>query len=460
MNGLLASEKRVEGSDEGPQSENALNAPIANENGSFSKALSSWGVEMRGIHPVAEEDRTERHFIKIFFIWLSANMNILSFSTGTLGPVVFGLGLRDSCLVIVFFNLLCSIPPAYLATWGPKLGLRQLCQALASIANISWRIDSVGILIIALTSLIISFFGLRVLNWYEDCAWIPILIIFVIAAGAGGKHFVDPPVAPATAAQVLDFSAIVAGYTLTWGQPARITLRTFTLITLQCFGAAAAISAPSVPEWNAGFKGGNVGGLLAAILSPVGKFGKFLVVLLSLSVTATNAPTIYSMCMSFQTLVPALVAIPRYLFSLLFTTLSDLTIQRIISLAVVAQHKFYVTLSNFLGIIGYWAVSRLMTSTSGAWVAAVVVEHLYFRKGDFALYDIGSWNVPSQLPLGAAALGASVLGIALVIPSMSQVWFTGPIARKAGDIGFEVVIAVTALSYIPLRHLELCWRGV
>jgi purine-cytosine permease-like protein len=76
-----------------------------------------------------------------------------------------------------------------------------------------------------------------------------------------------------------------------------------------------------VPEWNVGFKDGNVGGLLAAILSPVGKFGKFLVVLLSLSVTATNAPTIYSMCMSFQTLVPALVAIPRYLFSLLFTTL-------------------------------------------------------------------------------------------------------------------------------------------
>ena len=36
------------------------------------------------------------------------------FSAGTLGPVAFGLGLRDSCLVILFFNLLCAIPPAYL----------------------------------------------------------------------------------------------------------------------------------------------------------------------------------------------------------------------------------------------------------------------------------------------------------------------------------------------------------
>src|SRR6266446_8985626 len=88
-----------------------------------------------GIHPVAVEDRTETHFIKIFFIWLSANTNILSFvflflncvrrvglrlwlfcrfAAGTLGPVTFGLGLRDSCLVILFIDLLCAVPPAYL----------------------------------------------------------------------------------------------------------------------------------------------------------------------------------------------------------------------------------------------------------------------------------------------------------------------------------------------------------
>lgn len=36
------------------------------------------------------------------------------FSAGTLGPAIFGLGLRDSCLVILFFNLLCSALPSYL----------------------------------------------------------------------------------------------------------------------------------------------------------------------------------------------------------------------------------------------------------------------------------------------------------------------------------------------------------
>jgi purine-cytosine permease-like protein len=38
----------------------------------------------------------------------------LRFSAGTLGPVAFGLSLRDSCLVILFFNLLFAIFPAYL----------------------------------------------------------------------------------------------------------------------------------------------------------------------------------------------------------------------------------------------------------------------------------------------------------------------------------------------------------
>lgn len=40
--------------------------------------------------------------------------SVRRFSTGTLGPVAFGLGLRDSCLVILFFNLISAIPPAYL----------------------------------------------------------------------------------------------------------------------------------------------------------------------------------------------------------------------------------------------------------------------------------------------------------------------------------------------------------
>ena len=90
----------------------------------------------------------------------------------------------------------------------------------------------------------------------------------------------------------------------------------------------------------------------------------------------------------------------------------------------------------------------------------VVVEHLYFRKGDFTQYDLRHWNVPSQLPLGGAALGAVFLSLLLVIPSIDQVWYTGPIARKTGDLGLEFALTITAILYIPLRHLEKGWKGV
>lgn len=57
------------------------------------------------------------------------------------------------------------------------------------------------------------------------------------------------------------------------------------------------------------------------MLSPVGNFGKFLTVMLSLSVTANIACTLYSMCFNFQVLVPKLAIVPRYVFSIVGTAM-------------------------------------------------------------------------------------------------------------------------------------------
>ncbi|KAF8263530.1 NCS cytosine-purine permease, partial [Lactarius quietus] len=437
-----------------------------------------------GIQPVAFEDRNETQFNKIFFIWLSANTNII-FSAGTLGPMAFGLGLRDSCLVILFFNLLFAGFPAYFLTWGSKLGLRQLCasrytfgyygvtvpsllcvitflgfailnsivggQVLASVGNVSW---TVGIMVISLISLFVS----------ELLFWFPIVLVFLIATCVGGKHFSDAPAAPpATASQILTFGVTIAGFTTTWSlisldyttyfHPSVSNWRIFwyayaglnlPTITLECLGATAAITAPVVPAWEAGYAGGNVGGLVNTMLQPVSKFGKVLMVFTSSSITGTNTPTIYSFGMCFQTLIPPLVVLPRYVFSVIATAV-------IIPLSITGQHKFHSALSNFLSIIGYW---------TGCWVAALLVEHFYFCKADFALYDLQSWNMPSKLLLGAAALTASALSFALIIPSMDQVWYQGPIACTTGDIGIEMAMAVMALTYVPLHHLEKSWKGV
>ena len=51
---------------------------------------------------------------------------------------------------------------------------------------------------------------------YENCAWIPSLLVFVITTGVSGKHFVDTPTEPATSAQIFSFGAVIAGFMITW----------------------------------------------------------------------------------------------------------------------------------------------------------------------------------------------------------------------------------------------------
>lgn len=120
-------------------------------------------------------------------------------------------------------------------------------------------------------------------------------------------------------------------------------------------------------------------------------------------------------------------------------------------LSIVGAHRFYTALTNFLSLIGYWA---------SAYGAILLVEHFYFRRGDFTTYDQADWNVAKRLPWGAAAVGAALLSFGLIIPCMNQVWFVGPIGSKTGDIGFEVAFPLAGLLYIPLRKLERQYQGI
>ena len=77
-------------------------------------------------------------------------------------------------------------------------------------------------------------------------------------------------------------------------------------------GAAFAAAARTTPTWAAGLAGGNdVGGLVAAVLAPTGRWGKFLLVLLALTAPSACAPTMYTVCMSFMTVHRAFARLPR-----------------------------------------------------------------------------------------------------------------------------------------------------
>lgn len=208
-------------------------------------------------------------------------------------------------------------------------------------------------------------------------------------------------------------------------------------------GAAIGGAVPNIPSWSTAYNTTSAGGVLAAMLEPAGGFGKFLVVLLAFSILGNIAGTMYSITLNFQLLLPWLVQIPRFVFSVVITAI-------VIPVSIFAAKNFFVNLENFIGIIGYWAA---------AYVAVVVVEHAWFRRSEYSTYDHASWNVAKTLPTGIAALGASALSFALVIPCMAQVWYTGPIAKSTGDIGFEMALVVTALLYVPFRSLEIRLLG-
>lgn len=88
-------------------------------------------------------------------------------------------------------------------------------------------------------------------------------------------------------------------------------------------GAVFAASAPSVPSWQTGISNGNnVGGLIAAVLAPVGGFGKFLTVLIALTIPSACAPTMYTFGTSFMAIAPIFAKVPRYVFVIISEAMS------------------------------------------------------------------------------------------------------------------------------------------
>jgi hypothetical protein len=88
--------------------------------------INKIGAEERGIERVPEDQRTNQHPFSLFTLWSSANVGTATLAFGTLGPGIFYLGWWDSFLCLLFFNIIGALPPALMATLGPKLGLRTM----------------------------------------------------------------------------------------------------------------------------------------------------------------------------------------------------------------------------------------------------------------------------------------------------------------------------------------------
>ncbi|KAI0753335.1 permease for cytosine/purines, uracil, thiamine, allantoin-domain-containing protein [Daedaleopsis nitida] len=459
--------------------------------------LARWGLEVNGITPIPEWQRTDRRLYQFFFVWFSANANILTLSAGSVGPAYYSLGVLDSFYVILFVDIFICAFPAFFATFGPKLGTRSMVQSRFSwgyygaivpsvlnvlsmqgylvvntivggqtLAEVSSSLNAtLGIVIIALISLVITFCGCKVLHWYELLIWIPNVVAFVVMLIVGGSRLASVPLTasqPATAATLMSFGASLAATVISWSTltpdygvyhdhkaPAwRMFLYAYlgflvASIPTHMLGAAFAAAAVSVPEWGSGFEdGNNVGGLVAAVLAPTGRFGKFLLVMLSLTAPSACAPTMYTVCTSFMTVHRAFARLPRFVVALLSTAV-------LIPLAIIGASRFYDTFVDILALIGYWLAP---------FCAIVVTEHFVFRR-TYAAYDVlAAWDTPRHpnLPRPYPALCALAVSTVFIVLSMQQQWFTGPIAQRGtGDLGMLLGFAVSVVVYTGAR-----WVGV
>lgn len=90
-------------------------------------------------------------------------------------------------------------------------------QCLSAVADGDLSV-TVGIVIMSILTLVISFCGFNVLHTYERYAWIPASISIIVAVGCGGKELTKQasPPEPAAASAILSFAMIIASYMIPW----------------------------------------------------------------------------------------------------------------------------------------------------------------------------------------------------------------------------------------------------
>jgi purine-cytosine permease-like protein len=192
----------------------------------------------------------------------------------------------------------------------------------------------------------------------------------------------------------------------------------------------------------------NVGGLPGATLSSFNSFGKFLLILLSLSTIASNIPNIYSLSLSAQVISPIFKRIPRIVYTIIGTLIYIL-------LGIVSANKFNDYLITCIDVISYFF---------SIFIVIIFEDHLLFRRCSFKNYDFNIWNNRKFLPISIAAFLSSLVGIIGIVLGMSQTWFSGPIAKAIGDdnnnqhypnLGFQTGFIFTAITFPLFRIIEL-----
>ncbi|GAA5841423.1 hypothetical protein JCM3766R1_004079 [Sporobolomyces carnicolor] len=490
---------------------NVADGDVVASTGPFAK-INSWfekiGFETRSLERVPEDQRD--HHLSLFsiiwrqmFFWFSVNLSFSCLGTGFLGSLYFTLDFPTSMAVIVCGTALGCAVSATTAILGPRYGLRTMAlsrfaggfigtgifSVLNALTQIAYAVTAaivaaqalrainhgltltVGIVVSTVITLVVCVGGYKILHYWERYAWIACFIIYLIILGLGSRGTYDVHAKTATMdtgkpliGDVLSFfgimfsvgsgwTSIAADYNMTLpaSTPAfPIWIATYFGTWLPIFftcSVSASFAALTKASYATAFEEESLGGVVGEILKPAGGFGKFLLVILCLSVTSANTANTYSGALCLQSLHPILMKVPRIFFVILFTVIY-------LVLAIVGKDNYSKILGDFAAILAYY---------TAFFSAILFIEVFWFRRKNSRLGPINADHYAdySKLAPGWACLATILCCVGIVVPSMAQTWYIGPIALAVtdggygADIGFELSYAVAIITYPIFREIEI-----
>ncbi|KWU43271.1 purine-cytosine permease [Rhodotorula sp. JG-1b] len=503
--------KETDASVNSTQSKDSLDGVVA-AHGAFGKLtryLAQLGVETRSTERIPEDERDQpvSNFLSMF--WFSVNLSFSCLGTGMLGGMYFTLDFPTSMAVIWLGTALGVCVSATMATLGPRTGLRTMAAsrfaggwpgtAIFSILNamtqLMYAVTTVivgaqalrsinhdvslvvGIVILTVVVALLCIWGYQFLHLWERYAWVGCFVIYCIVLGLGTRGQYDVHAGTAEMAtgrelqgNVLSFlgimfsvgsgwTSIAADYNMTlphttptWAIWMSSFIGMYLPIAFTC-SVSATFNILTAPDYVAAFEEESLGGVVGHILiANAGGFGKFLMVLLAFSTVSANIPNTYSGALCLQTLHPWLMKIPRIFFVIGFAAIY-------LVVALVGREHFSEILSNFSAILAYYT----------AFLSAIVfIEVLWFRRANGPLGGSRTnWDDVTdykKLPPGIACTASIACTIPLIVLSMAETWYTGPIALAVskpygGDLGFEVSAGMATITYFVFRHFEIRYFG-
>ncbi|KIX03481.1 uncharacterized protein Z518_07034 [Rhinocladiella mackenziei CBS 650.93] len=472
-------------------------------------------IESRGIERVPADQRDPHlNYLDMMFLWFSCSAVISTTATGILaGPSWLGLSVTNGFLAVFFGTSLGASCAAYMGTFGPRLGLRQiilsrfsfgwygakLVALVNTVTELGWCLVGVviggqildyisggdcplvvGIIILSVLSFIIAGFGYSMVHYYMRYAFIPGFIATIILCAIASRKFDSG--APNLVSGATFSGNFLTMFTICFGSgsgflpmasdyyityPASTPRwKTFSLTWLgivvpvvffQSVGLAIGGALGSTPEWLDIYYNQGYGALIGTALEPVGGFGTFLMVVFFLGKDDFDPGGKF-----LRSYDAGLVGnnIPN-------TYSAGLSMQVLTSYFAVIPRLFWTLVAVLIyAICGIAGRSHLMTiisnflSVIGYWTMAlftiVMEEDFIFRRKTG--YNVDAYATRSKLPWGVAAVFSFLLGIVGAVLGMNQTWYVGVVARQIGDMGGELglifAFAFTGLSYPPLRWLE------